>query len=270
MLVRDWVSFSFDYELDWQALVPHLTALEAHKAATRPRMMPPQWLARADGGGAAEPIRPTDRAQAWVAQRFTPAGPALSVPDILTIHRLVGEQSGVEEGEPGVFRTQGVRVGRDVVGGYHMGAPAHQLATLMDEYIDFVDDPALRGLPPVIHALLAHFFFDTIHPFVDGNGRTARLVTAAILRCHGYALHGTHALIRHFYNHALRYHTILHRSWQRCPFDVTAFVAFGIEGFVMELRSIDAFLKMKLARLAAPAPPAPIFRRRLGCRPAML
>jgi hypothetical protein len=38
----------------------------------------------------------------------------------------------------------------------------------------------------------------------------------------------------------------------------------------MELRSIDAFLKMKLARLAAPAAPVPVFRRRLGSRPALL
>jgi hypothetical protein len=33
------------------------------------------------------------------------------------------------------------------------------------------------------------------------------------------------------------------------PFDLTQFVAFAMQGFVMELRSIDSFLKVKLARV---------------------
>jgi hypothetical protein len=118
----------------------------------------------------------------------------------------------------------------------------------------------------VVQALLAHFFLDTIHPFVDGNGRTARLVAAAILSRHGYNLHGTYALMRYFYRHEIAYHTMLHRIWKRCPFAVTPFVAFGIEGFVLELKSVDAFIKMKLNRLRDPDLAASPWRRRIGAR----
>ena len=47
----------------------------------------------------------------------------------------------------------------------------------------------------------------------------------------------------------IKYHSMLHRCWQSPPFDLTEFVAFGMEGFVMELRSISSFIKMKLGRV---------------------
>lgn len=212
------------------------------------------------------PIRDTSAARAWVTRRFAPGSAPLSLADILSIHRMVAEQSGIHWGSAGDLRTAAVKVGRPQVGGLHLGAPAERLPALMEGYVQFIDSAALRALPPVIHALMAHFFFDTIHPFLDGNGRTSRLIAAAILSRHGYNLHGTYALVRHFYRHEIRYHTILHQSWKRCPFEVTPFVAFGMEGFVMELKSVDSFIKMKLNRIAGRDVPASAFRRRIGAR----
>jgi Fic family protein len=137
----------------------------------------------------------------------------------------------------------------------------------MERYVDFVNGPDLLSLPPLVRALLAHFFLDTIHPFVDGNGRTSRLIAAAILCQHDYNLHGTYGLIRHFYCHELRYHTMLHQIWKRCPFEVTPFIAFGIEGFVLELKSVDTFVRMKLNRICGTELFVPVFRRRVGVRP---
>jgi Fic family protein len=136
----------------------------------------------------------------------------------------------------------------------------------MARYVEFIDGPDLRALPPVIHALIAHFFLDTLHPFVDGNGRTCRLVAAAILSRHGYNVHGTYGLIRYFYRHEIRYHTMLQRIWQRGPFAITPFVAFGIEGFVLELKSVDTFIKMKLNRVRDTDLAAPARRGRIRAR----
>jgi Fic/DOC family len=216
------------------------------------------------------PIRDTSAAWGWIRQRFVPGSAPLSLTDILSIHRMVAEQSGIHHGSAGALRVLAVKVGRTEVGGLHFGAPAEKLALVMDQYVQFINFPELRTLPPVIHALLAHFFFDTIHPFLDGNGRTSRLVAAAILAQHGYNMHGTYALVRHFYRHDIRYHTILHRSWRRCPFEVTPFVAFGMEGLVMELKSVDSFIKMKVNRIVDGDLRAPAFRWRIGARPRML
>jgi Fic/DOC family len=283
LLAGDWVSFDFSYALDMRRLIPHIAAIEEYRAAALTRVLPPRWLEAsqgldpvdaADEGTAPPPamaakqlpVRDTSVARAWVERRFARGSAPLSLADILSIHGMVAEQSGIHHGSAGALRTLPVKVGRAAVGGLHLGAPAEELPQLMDRYVEFIDSPALRSLPPVIHALLAHFFFDTIHPFLDGNGRTSRLVAAAILCQHGYNLHGTYALVRHFYRHEIRYHTILHRSWKRCPFDVTPFVAFGMEGFVTELKSVDSFIKMKLNRIVDPDLRAPAFGDRIGAR----
>jgi Fic family protein len=132
-----------------------------------------------------------------------------------------------------------------------MGAPANRLPKLMDEYIGFITSDRLRSLHPVVQALIAHFFLVTIHPFGDANGRVSRLLTAGILLQRGYNVHGGfYALSDYFYLNDIKYHSMLHRCWQSpLPFDLTAFVAFGMEGFVMELRSIGSFIKMKLNRI---------------------
>jgi hypothetical protein len=188
-------------------------------------------------------------ARAWAKQRFFPGSAPLSLDDIFTMHRMVGGRSTVDYNRPGVLRTLPVQVGRTEVGGLHMGAPAGRLPLLMEQYIQFINSEKLISLPAVVRALLAHFFFDTLHPFDDGNGRMSRLMAASILFQHGYNVHGGYGLSNYFYQNDIQYHTLLHRAWRRCPFDVTPFVAFGMEGLVMELKSINSFIKMKLNRI---------------------
>ena len=56
--------------------------------------------------------------------------------------------------------------------------PPHLLLPLMGDLERFLYDDAL---PPLIHAGLAHAQFETIHPFLDGNGRVGRLLTTFLL-----------------------------------------------------------------------------------------
>jgi len=297
--VEDWASFDFGYSLDLHGLIPHILALEEYKEAAVSPVLPPHWLEapqppaavdeesaiadtppwgaqraaaepRSDDQAAVPaqrvPVRDSSKARAWIKQRFVPGSAPVSLADILALHGMVAEEHGVSGPTAGALRTTAVEVGRQLVGGVHQGAPRKRLPQLMARYVAFIDGPDLRGLPPVIHALLAHFFLDTIHPFVDGNGRTCRLVAAAILSRHGYNVHGTYGLIRYFYRHEIRYHSMLQRIWQRCPFAVTPFVAFGIEGFVLELKSVDTFIKMKLNRPRNSELSPPALRQRIRAR----
>jgi hypothetical protein len=283
---EDWAAFDFSYSLDLRSLIPHILAIEEYKAAAFNPVLPPHWLEVPEAAAAADtaktwgrgqdapaadnpadekriPVRKTAKARTWIRARFVSGSEALSLVDILALHGMVAEEHGGAGATAGALRTTPCEVGGELVGGIHRGAPAQRLPELMAQYVAFIDGGELRSLPPVVQALLAHFFIDTIHPFVDGNGRTARLVAAAVLSRHGYNLHGTYALMRYFYRHEIQYHTMLHRIWKRCPFAVTPFVAFGIEGFVLELKSVDAFIKMKLNRLRDPARAVPAWRRRI-------
>jgi Fic/DOC family len=253
-----WPAFEFAYSLDVRRLMPHIAAIEEYRQAALSPFVPPQWReqreqpALSNLGGETPTTKNPVQAQAWVRKRFGPGSPPLSLDEILTLHRVVAEESpGDYHSLVGVFRSDSVQVGRPEVGGMHVGAPPKRLPLLMGQYVGFVNSEESLSLHPVIHTLLAHFFFTTIHPFLDGNGRVSRLVATGILAQRGYNVHGGYyALSDYFYQNDIQYHTLLHRCWkQGVPFDVTAFVAFGMEGVVMELRSINSFIKMKLNRI---------------------
>lgn len=270
-----WPEFEFRFSLDMPRLLPYIAALEAYHEAASNRVRPPQWREQSppnevesapDLPADKEPsqkqidihkaqlrTRNTDRAQSWVKQRFVPGSAPVSLADILSMHSIVADESGVRYNTPGTLRHSGfiVSVGRPVVGGIHVGAPERRLPRLMEQYIQFINSENLAGLPAVIHALVAHFFFTTIHPLEDGNGRVSRLVAAGILFQRGYNGHGFYALSNYFYENDIKYHRFLHRCWQQpLPFDLTPFVAFGVEGMVLELQGIKSFIKIKLNRSA--------------------
>ncbi len=248
-----WPAFEFDYRLDLHRLAPHIVALEAYKRAATTRVLPPQWREPP----ASVDLSPTNhvhagnvaRARAWVTERFAWGSAPLSLDDLLDMHRIVADPNNPES-IPGTFRALAVQVGRREVGGIHLGAPAERLPVLMQQYTQFINSNDSLRLHPVVHALVAHFFLVTIHPFGDANGRVSRLLTAGLLSQRGYNVHGGFfALSAYFYENDIEYHTLLHRCWLNpLPFDLTPFVAFGIAGFVMELKSINSFIQVKLKR----------------------
>jgi Fic family protein len=110
------------------------------------------------------------------------------------------------------------------------------ISRLMARYVRFINEKEWAGLPPIIHASLAHFFITTIHPFEDGNGRVSRLLSAGILFQHGYKGHGLYAFSRYFYENEEQYHrTLFNASQHPCP-DLTEFFVFGMKGFLLELQ----------------------------------
>lgn len=75
--------------------------------------------------------------------------------------------------DPGEFRKQQVQVG-DL-----LPPPAHEIPELMSDLEKFLHNDTT--LPPLLKAGLAHVQFETIHPFLDGNGRIGRLLIVLIL-----------------------------------------------------------------------------------------
>jgi len=102
----------------------------------------------------------------------------LRLADLLQIHQTV--LLGIDDDNAGHFRTIPVRIsGSPVI----LPNPV-KVADLMDQFIEWL--VASEALHPVELAAEAHYQLVTIHPFVDGNGRTARLLMNLILMQHGY------------------------------------------------------------------------------------
>ena len=288
-----WPGFEFTYTLDMSRLLPYLAAIEVSKAASSSSVLPPPWREQSGFGTSevplSDPSRQSERVQeiqsrkeellknnasrahSWVRQRFAPGSALLSLEDILTMHRMVAEEAGIRYNNVGVLRQDGQKV---VVGeagiGVHVGAPALRLPRLMDDYVKFVNSATQISMPPAVHALAAHFFFTTIHPFEDGSGRVSRLVAAGILFQRGYRGHGFYALSSHFYQNEYRYHSLIYETQQTLTFDLTRFVAFGLEGLVLELRGINSFLRFKINRAAERAILTPKLRKRARTKKSLV
>ena len=126
---------------------------------------------------------------------------------------------------------------------------APDVPVLMAELVAFVNDAIKNSILPVpIIAGLAHYQFATIHPYLDGNGRTARLLTTLILRRAGYGLDGIYSLDEHYAKNLRAYYTALsighHNYYEgRAKADLTKFVAYFCKGMD------EAFGKIRLAAL---------------------
>lgn len=102
----------------------------------------------------------------------------LSKEVILRIHREVTAGTLDEPGQEGRFRfpDEDVRIEDEESGEiFHIPPPAEDLEERMSRMCDFANEPGMTGfLHPVIRAITIHFWIAYDHPFVDGNGRTAR------------------------------------------------------------------------------------------------
>ncbi len=215
-------------------------------------------------------IRNASIAQEWVKKRFCPNSRPLELSDILEMHRMITQGSDIRNNEPGKLRTFSVTVGSPEMGGVHTGAPHDQLKPMMEEFVRFMNSRRHRDQHPVVKALLAHFFLVTIHPFGDGNGRVSRLLEAGILFQSDYNVHGFYGLSNYFYKNEGRYKMVLQQCRARQPFNVTPFIAFGVEGFSSELKGINNFIKAKLNRVVYRQMMHRTFNKRISPRRKLL
>jgi Fic family protein len=76
---------------------------------------------------------------------------------------------------------------------------AKDVPRLMQELVEWVGVTRREGkLPVPLIAAIAHYQFATIHPYYDGNGRSARLLTTLILHRFGYGLKGIYSLEEYY------------------------------------------------------------------------
>ncbi|MGI8945937.1 MAG: Fic family protein [Thermoleophilaceae bacterium] len=113
------------------------------------------------------------------------AGP-FTVSDVREIHSaLLG--FGLDRPIAGVIRTKQSWIGRNPHmprGADYVPPPPEHVEGLLEDLCAFM---SRTDLPAVVQAAVAHAQFETIHPFIDGNGRVGRCLIHAVLRRHGAA-----------------------------------------------------------------------------------
>lgn len=114
----------------------------------------------------------------WVRELAEKSDSVPSESELLQLHSLI--LRGIDDEHAGCYRNATVMIsGSSVV----LPNP-FKVPELMEEFIGWLASKS--SLHPVELAAEAHYRLVTIHPFIDGNGRTARLLMNLILISHGY------------------------------------------------------------------------------------
>lgn len=138
---------------------------------------------------------------------------------------------------PGEIRTYSV----GVEGARYRGAPAQDCEYLLSRLCDWLnrelvtDDASLRIPYAIIRAILIHVYIAWIHPFGDGNGRTARLVEFEILLAAGASVPMAVSLCNHYNSTRQEYYRQLRLSSESGG-NVAEFILYAVQGLVDELR----------------------------------
>lgn len=129
-----------------------------------------------------------------------------------------------------------------VVGSVYKAPPAEDCDYLLARLCDWLRD-FLKGVPDNLHrpmkvlrAVLAHLYIAWIHPFGDGNGRTARLVEFQLLADAGFPTPACHILSNYYNRTRSRYYDVLRETSRNPNYPVERFVNYALDGLVEELR----------------------------------
>ena len=108
---------------------------------------------------------------------------------------------------------------------------------LMKEYVNWINSDEIMELDAPIRSALAHYYLGLIHPFGDGNGRTARLIEALILQASGIKYVPV-MLSNYYYRNIDDYFQAFSNSIRSRDHDVTPFIEFVLDGCIESLREI--------------------------------
>lgn len=169
------------------------------------------------------------RAFRWVqAQLRDPKGLPISVRLLCDAHRLLLDGARGAGKQPGELRRS-----QNWIGGTRPGnalfvpPPPERVAELLADMERFIHDTA-TDLPPMVKVALIHAQFETIHPFLDGNGRIGRLLITALFEHWGMLTEPLLYVSAYLKQHQAEYYRRL--SAIRTDGDWESWVTFFLEG----------------------------------------
>jgi Fic family protein len=165
-------------------------------------------------------------------------GSALIQPDtICRWNKMIGKDLGpLYDGVPGRWRTDRRHVGK------YLAPPAEHVKELVKKLCMWLKSEFRFGERPVSaisaiqQAISAHVYFEWIHPFADGNGRTGRLLEFYVMLRAGFPDITVHVLANHYNETRTEY--AAHFDNARRKRDLTDFMDYAIQGLADGLQQV--------------------------------
>ncbi len=150
---------------------------------------------------------------------------------------------------PGEFRTTEIQVGA------YKGVPHEECKHLVEKLCEWINSTVFHSdqvIDAILKSVLSHLYIAWIHPFADGNGRTARLVELELLLRAGVPAPSAHLLSDHYNRTREKYYDELdqtsikyddHESDTIKGRNVVPFIEYSLRGFVEGLRNQIALIR---------------------------
>ena len=187
--------------------------------------------------------RAAKRAYLWIAE--LPDDMPVDQNLIRDVHRHIVTGCDDDHCPPGEFRgpDQNVTFGQPRHRGVDGGA---QCKKSMGQLSDAIQGE-FPGHDPFVQALAVHYHLAAMHPFLDGNGRTARALEAVILRRSRLKRELFIAMSNYYYDEKHVYLATL-AEVRSSAYDLTRFLKFGLRGIAVQCQRLLAEIRVQLEK----------------------
>jgi Fic family protein len=174
-------------------------------------------------------------------------GKKITEKDILNIHKMLTQETLEIPSDCGVYRNRYVVVANRLTGEVLFRPPSNEeVPSLVKDLIEWLNSSEAKTLDPVIEAGIAHYEFVRIHPFVDGNGRTARVFATLILYLRSFDAKQFFCLDDYYDLDRPAYYRVLQRIDQK-TLDLTDWLDYFVEGVKVSIMAV----KERVVRLSS-------------------
>lgn len=162
----------------------------------------------------------------------------------LKIHKTIAGGTLRDDNDCGYFRKKQVFVGRRIFDGTqfkeiveYMPPDTKDVPRLVNEFLEWLNSDKIEGINPVILAGIVHYEIARIHPFIDGNGRTARLMAALVLYKSGFDHRRFFALDDYYDEDRVSYYAAL-KTVDKGKGDLTQWLEYFTSGVLHSINRV--------------------------------
>lgn len=178
---------------------------------------------------------------AWIdSQQIAPVPNVLSESTLRTLHRLT-MQKLIEPKYVGEYRDKQVIVRSAADGQVAFRPPVSvEVPFLIGDFFEWLNSDSSAGIHAIFKAAITHYQLVYIHPFIEGNGRTARAMAALVLYTTGYDFKRFFSIEQYFDSDVNQYYQALLSVQQSPTIDMTYWLEYFCYGLALEIEKIRA------------------------------
>lgn len=177
-------------------------------------------------------------------------GEKITEKDILNIHQILTKDTLENPSDCGVYRNRYVVVANRLTGEVFFRPPKNEdVPRLIKDLVKWINSKEAKELDPILEAGIGHYEFVRIHPFADGNGRTARVLATLILYLRDFDTKQFFCLDDYYDSDRQAYYRAL-QSVDQETLDLTEWLEYIVEGVNVSIESVkERVIKLSSERL---------------------